>query len=163
MESRNAVRHTGTGQMRLEAPPERVFPLLCPVREDDWIENWSCEIVYTGTGVAELGAIFTTRSPEAGEEVWTISRYEPPRAIEFVRVAAQVWVVTLAFALEPDGTDATVVRTRHTYTALSRAGALAIGEITPERAASYTRAMEQRANYYLATGQMLRQPAHPRS
>jgi hypothetical protein len=31
--------------MHLCAPPAEVFPLLCPVRETDWIEPWSCDMV----------------------------------------------------------------------------------------------------------------------
>jgi hypothetical protein len=146
--------------MTLDGPPERVFPLLCPVREYDWIDGWACEIVYAETGKAEPGGIFTTRSPDAGEEVWTISRYDPPRAIEFVRVAAHVWVVTLAFALEPAGTARTTARVRHTYTALTGADALAVEKTTQQRQEAWARNLERLANHYLTTGQMLRQPDH---
>jgi uncharacterized protein YndB with AHSA1/START domain len=160
----NAPRRNHATEMHLDAPPQRVFPLLCPVREYDWIDRWSCDIVYAETGVAELGGIFTTRSPEAGEEVWTISRYEPPHAIEFVRVAAQVWVATLAFALEPEGTGGTVARTRRTYTALSGVGALEMERITPEVQDSWARDLERMLNHYLTTGEMLRrEPARATS
>ena len=43
------------------AAPEKVFPLLCPVREADWIPGWQYELVYSESGVAELGCVFTTR------------------------------------------------------------------------------------------------------
>ena len=148
----------------LDATPDRVFPLLCPVREYDWIDGWECRMVYAETGVAELGGIFTTHSPEAGEEVWTISRYEPPHAIEFVRVAAQVWVATLAFALEPEGTGGTVAHTRRTFTALSGAGALAVEQTTPEIQEAWADNLARMANHYLNTGEMLRrEPAHATS
>lgn len=153
-----APRRTFDGTMSFDAPPERVFPLLCPVREYDWIDGWACTIVHAETGVAELGGIFTTRS-DAGEEVWTISRYEPARAIEFVRVAANVWVVTLTFALEPDGDGRSTARVRHTYTALSAAGAAAVEMITPERQQAWATNLEEMANHYLNTGEMLRRPA----
>jgi hypothetical protein len=29
-------RHT----QHIEAPPEHVFPLLCPVGEEDWLDGW---------------------------------------------------------------------------------------------------------------------------
>ena len=32
--------------MNLCAAPADVFPLLCPVREYEWIEPWSCDMVY---------------------------------------------------------------------------------------------------------------------
>jgi hypothetical protein len=34
------------------APPDRVFPLLCPVRERDWLEGWEADMVYSASGVA---------------------------------------------------------------------------------------------------------------
>ena len=37
----------------VDAPPEVVFPLLCPVREYEWLEDWTCEMVFSESGVAE--------------------------------------------------------------------------------------------------------------
>jgi hypothetical protein len=34
--------------MNLCAPPADVFPLLCPVRECEWIEPWSCDMIFSG-------------------------------------------------------------------------------------------------------------------
>ena len=45
------------------ASPEKVFPLLCPVREADWIPGWRYKLIYSESGVAELGCIFTTEHP----------------------------------------------------------------------------------------------------
>lgn len=156
MQIQNALRRSHTVELHFDAPPDRVFPLLCPVREYDWIDGWTCDIVYAETGIAELGGIFTTRSREAGEEVWTINRYEPPHAIEFVRVAAQLRVVTMALVLEPEGTDGTLVHARRTYTALSGAGALEVERMTPETQEAWGHDLARMANHYLATGEMLR-------
>ncbi|MDP7114503.1 MAG: hypothetical protein QGH45_21200 [Myxococcota bacterium] len=62
--------------------PAEVFPLLCPVREYEWIDDWSCEVQYTASGVAEQGCAFRTQL-QAGES-WICSRYEPERAIQYV-------------------------------------------------------------------------------
>ena len=120
MEVTNAKRVVYRVIQHLEDVPERIFPLLCPVREYDWIDGWSCAMIYAETGRAELGGIFRTAFPDLGDEIWTITRYEPPLAIEFVRVAWNVAVVKLDIALEPDGNRRTRVRMAHTYTALSR-------------------------------------------
>jgi hypothetical protein len=32
----------------VDAPPADVFPLLCPVREYEWIEPWSCDMIFSG-------------------------------------------------------------------------------------------------------------------
>ena len=87
-DSFHAVRRVQRGEQRYEATPETVFPLLCPVREYDWLEMWDCTMVWSASGVAEQDCVFTTAFPDAGREVWVVSRYEPGRAIEFVRISA---------------------------------------------------------------------------
>lgn len=82
-------RATLRSRMRLDASPERIFPLLCPVREYDWIPTWSCDMIYSESGVAENDCVFATRLPGRGpRESWVVVRYEPPLAIEFVRSSA---------------------------------------------------------------------------
>lgn len=72
----------------LPAPPENVFPLLCPVLEYDWIDIWECEMMYTDSGVAELDCLFRTNIPHRGEEIWMVVRYAPYQLIEFARFSA---------------------------------------------------------------------------
>ena len=43
------------------ASPEKLFPLLCPARECDWIQGWDCELIYTDSGYAEDNCVFQTR------------------------------------------------------------------------------------------------------
>ena len=33
---------------RIDAEPDKVFPLLCPVREYDWIKGWECRMIHSG-------------------------------------------------------------------------------------------------------------------
>ena len=35
----------------LAADPDAIFRLLCPVREYEWIHDWSCELVHTTSGL----------------------------------------------------------------------------------------------------------------
>jgi hypothetical protein len=58
---REPVRVTRTYTQRLQAPPERVFPLLCPVREADWLERWDPAFVVTASGFVEPDCVFVTR------------------------------------------------------------------------------------------------------
>ena len=76
------------GQQHYSFPPEDVFPMLCPVREYDYLPSWECDIVYLENELAELGGVFTTLPHgEGGEkDVWVISRHDKNQAIEFVRV-----------------------------------------------------------------------------
>ena len=106
--------------MPLQAPLERVFPLLCPVREALWIPGWSAEILHSASGVAELGCVFRTRDEEGRERVWTVSRYEPePGRIQFVQFVAGLAVIRLDIALAPSAEGCTA---HWTYTVMGLAG-----------------------------------------
>lgn len=74
----------------IEARAESVFPLLCPVREADWLDGWSDELetVHSKSGLAEAGCVFTTRVPGRPETVWMITRHDPVQ--ERVRAQANV-------------------------------------------------------------------------
>jgi len=61
------VRVTFTATQSCSAPPEKVFPLLCPIREYEYIPAWECDVVYLGSGFAENGGVFTTKLPGDGE------------------------------------------------------------------------------------------------
>lgn len=54
------TRVTRSYTQRLVAAPSVVFPLLCPVREADWIEGWDPISVVTGSGAAEPDCVFVT-------------------------------------------------------------------------------------------------------
>jgi hypothetical protein len=51
----NAKRVTKTHKQINIGSPEVVFPLLCPVREGDWLENWSHNTIFSKSGFAEEG------------------------------------------------------------------------------------------------------------
>ena len=156
MERVNAMQAVRESTMRLTASPQRVFPLLCPVREHDWIETWRAVIVHSDSGVAEKGCVFTTDDPHGAHSVWTVSRYEPEAgAIEFVVVTPGLLVTTLEVALEPDG-DGTLARWRRTFTALNPAGERAIAALAGPAYDTKMQALERQLDYYLRTGGMLR-------
>jgi hypothetical protein len=73
------------------AVPEVVFPLLCPVREHDWIAGWSCEVIHSESGMAEEDCVFLTSFADAGPMTWVVSRYHPPRVIEFTYAWLAAW------------------------------------------------------------------------
>lgn len=105
------------------APPGIVFPLLCPVREAEWVPGWKYRMIFSNSGVAELGCVFATPNESGGETIWIVTRYDPPEfAIEF----AWTWPEMIATRLEiqlADGEDGTTLtEIRYTYTALTQAG-----------------------------------------
>src|ERR1700733_2371012 len=79
-----------------DAPPEKVFPLLCPVREADWVPGWQYRLIYSESGVAEDGCVFSTPDEAGAETVWMVTHYSPAAFevayawIELGMIAAQI-------------------------------------------------------------------------
>ena len=117
-----APRQMYIEQMLLEAPPTEVFPLLCPVREYEWIPGWECAPVHLSSGYAEEDGVFTTAFERDGPlDTWVITRYRPPVEIEFLRVNA--WrVVRFHIGLKPEGEEQTRATWRQLITATSDEG-----------------------------------------
>src|SRR5512138_772202 len=86
----------------LAADPDAVFPLLCPVREYEWIDGWRCELLHSLSGLVERGCIFATSYPPEGRTLWVTSLHDPAaRRVEFVRVTAERLVTIMALRVEP--------------------------------------------------------------
>ncbi len=130
----------------LSAPPEAVFPLLCPVREYEWLDGWTCEMIYSESGVAEENCIFKTPH---GPATWNVDRYEPPRRIAFTVVSPNQ-VCRLNITLEPTATGGTKLTWRRTFTGLNDAGNADIDFWSTDRDRELMRQIE----YFTKTGKM---------
>jgi hypothetical protein len=141
--------------MQIDAPPERVFPLLCPVLEYDWIEDWRCEVLYTASGVAEEGCIFRTRLKPDGEMTWIVSRYEAPWRIEFACFVPGSHTMQLKLELRSHGAGTTLLWTRE-FTATDPAGENWVEERSGIEHQAMMERLERMLKHYLSTGTMLR-------
>lgn len=145
---RRVTEYTGL----VEAPPEAIFPLLCPVREYEWLYGWKCRMIYSRSGVAEDNCIFETEHGGA-TFTWSLSRFEPPRTVEYTVIAAGLLATRLHITLTPDG-RATRILWRRVFTGLSPEGNLETLRWQTARDARLTAAL----NHFLKTGAMLQQP-----
>ena len=140
-------------EMYLDHAPEAVWPLLCPVREYEWIAHWECELLHSASGVNELGCVFRTAFPaEGGPEVWVTSRFEPCERLEFVRVNERR-AIRFVIGLRPEGAG-TRLRWTHHVTALDAAGRAGLAG-RAETFAQQIRMLESMLGHYLATGACL--------
>jgi hypothetical protein len=142
---------TVSAQMHLAHPAADIWPLLCPVREYDWIDIWKCEILHCVSGVNEVGCVFRTDFPAYGEEVWVTSRFEPVERLEFVRVSSG-HAVRYVITLSPDGDGTRLIWTQH-ITSLDNKGVAAAA--TDEAFQALVATLEAMLGHYLDTGQML--------
>ncbi len=137
-----------------QAPPRTVFPLLCPVREYEWVEPWRCEMLHSNSGMAEKNCVFRTRAPgESADDVWVISHYEPNTRIEFVRVNG-LRVMTLGITLTDNGDGTTQASNEQLLIGLNEEG----NQLLQNMACSFSLEMrmgEAMLNHYLTTGKRL--------
>lgn len=148
---------------RLVAPPSAVFPLLCPVREADWIEGWDPLAVWSASGVAETDCVFTTAAPAGSPHaaIWYVTRHEPGNGfVEMLKITPEVTACRLTIQLravseragEGSGTEATVT---YMHTSLGPAGDDFVAAFTEEHYRQFMQDWEARLNHYLRTGEAL--------
>jgi hypothetical protein len=149
----------------IAAPPEAVFPLLCPVREADWLEGWidQVEMIHSDSGAAEDGCVFITRVPGQPDTVWVITHHDPVRrTVDFVRVTTGLVATRLQIAVEPRGDGSSSVAITYTFTPLDRAGRAFVEQSHSEDVFRGDMAWwEASMNHWLRTGVILR-GARPR-
>ena len=143
------IRHSYT--QTLIAPPERVFPLLCPVREIEWVPDWDPDLVLSNSGVAEADCVFVTPGSPS-KAIWVITHYDPEGfRLEMIKVVPNHTVSKLEIALTPDGTDGTTAEVAYAYTSLGPEGDAFLDELTEEWYQGFMEEWENALNHYLST------------
>ena len=144
-------RVTRTFAQRLVAEPSRVFPLLCPVREADWIDGWDPLTVFSESGIAEPDCVFLTEASPINA-VWYITRHEPSNGfVEMIKISPHVTACRLTIQLRPveAGSEATIT---YAHTSLGPDGDTFIASFTEEHFQQFMRDWEARMNHYLVHG-----------
>ena len=140
------------------APPETVFPLLCPVREAEWVPGWQYRLIYSKSGVAEYGCVFITPNEDGGETTWVVTDYDPASfCIGFAwvnpgLVAAQIRISLNKSAEAPGHTTA---RIQYVYTGLSVQGDRKIERYDEKWFRRKMQSWEAAINHYLQTGKQI--------
>jgi hypothetical protein len=138
------------------APPEKVFPLLCPVREGDWLPGWEYRLIFSQSGVAETGCVFSTPNEGGTETTWVVTQYDPGAfriAFTWVnpgRVAAQIVI-----SLERNAQDTTDALIRYVYTGLTPSGNREVECYSQEWFQAKMEHWETCINHYLRTGKLI--------
>jgi len=143
------IRHSYT--QKLVAPPEKVFPLLCPVRETEWVPDWDPELVLSNSGRAEGDCVFVT--PDSPQKaIWVITRYDPEGFnLEILKVTPNYTVGKLEITLAEDGNGGTSAEVAYMYTSLGPEGDAFLRKFTETWYRSFMKRWEQALNHYLST------------
>ena len=135
-----------------DGPIDKVFPLLCPVREKDWIDGWIYHMIHSESGLIEKDCVFTTPHHGESDTVWYVTQHDPDDyLIEFVRVTPGDTAVRINIQLEPISNAQTRAIITYRYTALNGLAAAGFDE-------AFRKTMEvweKSINYYLKTSEIL--------
>lgn len=142
------VRASHTYAQTLKGRPGEVFPLLCPVREKDWVPGWNPRIVISASGVAERDCVFITPDGEH-EAIWLVTEYEPDVRIEFVKITPGITAGRIRIELREHADGGTEALVTYQYTALSEKGRAFVDGFTEEAYAAFMRAWEDALNQHL--------------
>jgi len=151
---KNLKRKKQTYEKTFAFPPEKVFFQFCPSRELDWIEGWDSDLLYTSTGYIEEDSIFSTPATNVlGPGLWIITRLEPNRKLELVRIVGDMLVIHFRIEMinNNDGTSTGIWNL--TFTALNESGNETVESI-PDHSPELERAIDS-LEYFLETGEMM--------
>ena len=151
------IRVSKTYQQINQAAPEKVFPLLCPVREKDWLDGWDYTMIYSESGLIEEGCVFSTPHHGVHDTVWYVTVYDKVNyKIEFVRVTPEEEVVRINIRLSGKEDGTTILTITYQYTALNeRKNEWLRTQLDKEFRESMIW-WEKAINHYLRTGKMLK-------
>lgn len=139
------------------ASPEEMFPLLCPVREREWAVGWECRLVHSLSGVAELGAVFTTSRAGEADTTWIITLHDAAAGqVEFATFTPENRVGRIEIQLSRKSENESWVDIAYNYVALSAAGEESVQRFTEEYFAGMMRDWQEEINHFLLHREMLR-------
>lgn len=165
MQVRQPVRVRHRYRQQLDGTPEEVFPLLCPVRECEWVAGWRPGIVITTSGVVERDCIFTTADgalPEGAsaggerEATWVVLEHDPATCdVEMIKVSPGHLVTRLRIVVAPDDRPGrSVADVTYEYTAIGESGEEYVRGRTPDAWRAFMEGWETALNQYLARARL---------
>jgi len=152
-----AKRLTRTYRQTIDATPEEVFPLLCPVREAEWLDGWQYNMIYSESGLVEEGTVFSTPSDGEEDTVWIVTKHDFKKyEVGFARVTPKSRTCILKIAAKSKDESSSYVDISYTYTAITPVGNDFIDHFTEEAFLGTVTFWEKSMNYFLKTGERLK-------
>lgn len=152
-----AIRIIKTHELKLCADARTVFPLLCPVKEIDWIDGWDeiCRMIYTKSGIAEEGCIFETNNATEGKAIWICSKYDLDKTrIEYIKHIIDKLLIKLTMEVKDDSENKSSILMTYNVTGLTDEGNKSIKEHMEVGFPGLIQAIEEGINYYVSNGKM---------
>lgn len=153
----SAKRIKRSYRQTIMATPEKVFPLLCPVREAEWLDGWRYSMIYSESGLVEEGAVFSTPAHDEEDTVWIVTKHDiQAYELEFARFTPKSRTCILKIAVRTKDKNSSYVDVSYTYTGLTEAGNDFIDNFTETEFLEAVTFWEKSVNYFLETGTQLK-------
>ena len=154
------VKHSYT--QSINGTPGQIFPLLCPVREADWIPGWATDWVISDSGVAEQGCMFQT-PPRPGSggaaSIWLITHHDADALeVEMFKVTPGFTVGKLQISMSAQNKRLTNVTIAYEFTSLGPLGDTYLEGFTAQWYEGFMHVWEAQMNHYLETGDRIPEP-----
>lgn len=153
----NRKRHSY--EQRLVALPEKVFPLLCPVLEAQWVPGWMPELVISHSGVCEKDCMFITPREMESERVnpvWIVTDHDPDNwIVQMYKVVPEHTVSKLDIFLKENEAEGTTANISYEITSIGKTGDGFLEEFTEEWYEVFMVEWETAINHYLKTGEQI--------
>lgn len=141
------------------AAPEQVFPLLCPVRETDWVPGWEYRLIYSASGLAEAGCVFATPNADGSETTWVVTEYDSAEfRIGFAWANPGLVAAQIRIWLEAESAGTTTAHIGYTYTGLSAEGNREVERYNEKWFQDKMHGWEAAINHYLRSGKRIDAP-----
>ncbi|UCH65385.1 MAG: hypothetical protein JSW63_12395 [Ignavibacterium sp.] len=150
------IQKTFTYKQINDGAPKEVFPLLCPVREKDWLDGWDYKMIYSKSGLVEKDCVFLTPHHGKADTIWYVSQYDPKNfTVEFIRVTPNESVVKISISLSPADGNKTEANISYQYTGLNEEQNNFIESELEEQFIENMKWWEKAINHYLKTDEKL--------
>ncbi len=113
-------------EMTLSSIRDSIFPLLCPIREYEWLNDWKCTMIYSESGIAENNGIFYVKMgfPLFKKQVFQVINYVPNENITFLIFLNNLTTLKFSLTLESVSDSSTKLTLDYKLTGLSGFGNL---------------------------------------
>ena len=156
-----AKRVTRNYIQTINAEPHRVHALICPVKEAEWLDGWDYKLIFSHSGFAEPGCVFTSRSQGEKDTIWLITKRDDTTCeTDFARITPDSRAAYVTVRIEDSGNHTSRLHITYTITALTENGNTFIENFTEENFVKDMRFWEATMNHYLETGKALPQSDH---
>ena len=137
------------------ATPDQVFPLLCPVRETEWIPDWNPRLVVSKSGFMEQDCIFI-ESGQFPEAIWVVNQYALNHYVEMYRILPGVTVSKFSIRLaEGAKNNTTQAELSYAHIAISSEGNEFIKGCSNKEMETTMNHFNEAINCYLSTGKKI--------